>query len=367
MDYSSTLPLEDTLVSMDEFSNQGLHAPNALAHRSTTPLSQASQDSCHNNEAYEKGYLDVIVRQAEKASIHEDTMMPSYKMSSNPRGLALIIEIDEFVNDIHEKRIGSHVDVENLTKLFQQLHFNLDHKKNLSREELRQALQEFARRPEHIKADMMILVVLTHGLDGVIYASNGKIDTEDIYKEFNNTNCPNLKGKPKFFIVQACRGSETDKVWPQLQEEYTSFSKRKRTHRDTVPLPNGGGALNTARPTWEDMIIAYSTIPGYTSVRDHHSGTWFIQALVETFMNHAHERELIDLLRMTSDYLSKFSNHEGEKQTCNVELRHLYKRIYFMPGVKEMTPRMSPRTIRRSLSTPPQSPRARAAFEDDDL
>lgn len=116
------------------------------------------------------------------------------------------------------------------------------------------------------------------------------------------------------------------------------------------------GELNTARPTWEDMIIAYSTIPGFTSQRDHEKGTWFIQALVETFMNHAHDRELIDLLRMTSDYLSKFTNDHGEKQTCNVEMRHLYKRIYFLPGLKGIDRRrisdvrMSPQTLKRSLS-----------------
>ena len=39
-------------------------------------------------------------------------------------------------------------------------------------------------------------------------------------------------------------------------------------------------------------------------------------------------------LQMTSDYLSKFTNDDGEKQTCNVEMRHLYKRIYFKPGLK---------------------------------
>ena len=59
------------------------------------------------------------------------------------------------------------------------------------------------------------------------------------------------------------------------------------------------------------MCIAYSTIPGYTSQRDPDKGTWFIQALVEIFMNHSHEKELIDLLRMTSDYLSKFTNSYG--------------------------------------------------------
>ena len=62
-------------------------------------------------------------------------------------------------------------------------------------------------------------------------------------------------------------------------------------------------------------------------------GTWFIQSLVEVFMNNALDKELIDLLRMTSEQLSQLTNEKGEKQTCNIELRHLYKRIYFNPGL----------------------------------
>ena len=100
-------------------------------------------------------------------------------------------------------------------------------------------------------------------------------------------------------------------------------------------------------------------------------------------MTHAHDTELVclplltvcllrstlqniqvDLLRMTSERLSHFTNEQGEKQTCNVEMRsnkdvsvfyllfakhfyktkmslffyllpprHLYKRIYFNPGL----------------------------------
>ena len=61
------------------------------------------------------------------------------------------------------------------------------------------------------EADMMILVILSHGRDSAIFASDGgHIPTEEIYKKFNNENCPALMGKPKFFIIQACRGDETD-------------------------------------------------------------------------------------------------------------------------------------------------------------
>jgi uncharacterized protein with von Willebrand factor type A (vWA) domain len=90
----------------------------------------------------------------------------------------------------------------------------------------------------------------------------------------------------------------------------------------------------------------------------------FIQSLVEVFSNHAHDKELIDLLRMTSERLSQFTNELSEKQTCNVEMRHLYKRIYFNPGFFEKLeegPTTSPklrrsvtsaRALRRSTSNP---------------
>jgi hypothetical protein len=34
---------------------------------------------------------------------------PIYAMDTRPRGLALIIEIEQYENDVQERRIGSHV------------------------------------------------------------------------------------------------------------------------------------------------------------------------------------------------------------------------------------------------------------------
>ena len=106
-------------------------------------------------------------------------------------------------------------------------------------------------------------------------------------------------------------------------------SKKRRAAESLDGVAEGGaGDVARARPTWEDMVIAYSTIPGqwplestqqcnvthivlecpymlpisspgYASLRDHDKGTWFIQSLVEVFMVHAHDTELVDLLRMT--------------------------------------------------------------------
>ena len=50
-------------------------------------------------------------------------------------------------------------------------------------------------------------------------------------------------------------------------------------------------------------------------------------------MNHAYDLDLIDLLLITSEVLSRFGNEESDAQTCNIELRHIYKRIFFNPGL----------------------------------
>jgi len=247
-------------------------------------------------------------------------------------------------------RYGSHVDVENIKSLLQGLEFDVTVHKNLQLGAFFKEITEFCCNKMHQEADMAVVVILSHGKDGVVYAADGQsINMEYIYEFFNNRNCPLLRGKPKFFIVQACRGDRPDQgvdtsepsTAPPSPEKTLSQSKKRRAEGlDAIACTPDPSDIARARPTWEDMIIAYSTIPGYASLRDHDKGTWFVQSLVEVFMNHAHDTELVDLLRMTSERLSHFTNEMGEKQTCNIEMRHLYKRIYLNPGLGAPPSRM---------------------------
>ena len=71
----------------------------------------STDDSCHLEGVVEKGQLEVNVRKVNLARSNSAVKagMPCYLMTSNPRGLALIIEIDKYENDVQKPRIGSHV------------------------------------------------------------------------------------------------------------------------------------------------------------------------------------------------------------------------------------------------------------------
>lgn len=70
----------------------------------------------------------------------------------------------------------------------------------------------FSQLDDHKEAYEMILVVLGHRRGGsiakntIITTADGKrLDTDTIIDYFNELRCPFLAGKPKIFIVEACR------------------------------------------------------------------------------------------------------------------------------------------------------------------
>lgn len=127
-------------------------------------------------------------------------------MFVNPRGHVLLVNNEKFPEELSKYRHGSAMDENNLTMLFQQLYFKVTVRRNRTYREMVSDVMWFANLPEHQDMQMAILIVLTHGEDGYLMGSDGlRLPIEWVLLKFNNDQCPNLKGKPKFFIFQACR------------------------------------------------------------------------------------------------------------------------------------------------------------------
>jgi len=257
-----------------------------------------------------------------------------YPMQSKPRGYCLIIDNEVFDSPKYPTRTGSGVDANNLDILFEQLDFKVTLRKNLGYQFMRQEIANFSRKPELQKADMLIVCVLSHGVLGHMVSSDGReIETEWILRQFNNDGCPALKGKPKFFILQACRGDETDYgTFPErtLADGHEALDA-KRVDDLEFTAQVGGGMRGYKDPSWEDMLIAYATLPGYVANRDLYRGTWFVEALVQIFMDRACDMSLRDMLDMVSQRLRGYESERGTKQSFAYEVRHFYKKLFFNP------------------------------------
>jgi len=99
-------------------------------------------------------------------------------------------------------------DVENLEKLFESLNIKTEVLCDLGYVDLVKAAKKFCKDDELADASMSIFVLLMgHGDDNsVISAADGRaIKTEDLIDLFDDKSCPNLKGKPKWFIFQVMK------------------------------------------------------------------------------------------------------------------------------------------------------------------
>ncbi|PNF19850.1 Caspase-2 [Cryptotermes secundus] len=267
--------------------------------------------------------LKVVVK---KATMRKDICTPKglqvYPMSSKPRGYFFMINNVEFVNNIFDPRKGSLVDEENLHELFREFGYIVESHRNQGLEDMKRKIREFAQRREHSLYDSCVVAIMSHGnmgsskQDSVIIAANGQyLEIEWVLEQFTNENAPSLQARPKIFFFQTCRGDGQD-----FGVKLTSGRIKK------------DGSSSSVLRSMSDMLIGYSTLPGFSSNRDIHLGTWYIQAICEVFMEHACDTDVEDMLKLVDQKLATLTAEDGSLQTSSYENRG-FRKLYFNPGL----------------------------------
>ncbi len=167
---------------------------------------------------------------------------------------------------------GVNKDTANLIETFSSFGFDILSLKNLrgnqiveylSKKKLLAILREQNNQPTLSFKDYASVVVcfLGHGNQGVVIGvDNVKVSLNQItYDAFDDNRCPDLKGKPKVFIVLACQGAK-----PQQKIQ----SNSNETSALTPPLPTAAPTSNlkheeSNRPPVFDFIRLMATIEGY--------------------------------------------------------------------------------------------------------
>jgi hypothetical protein len=145
-----------------------------------------------------------------KVLINSRTIPP---LQGKEKGYMLVIVNETFKK--HVEREGARQDFQNIKEIGERLGFqilNKDNYMNLSKDETSEWLK-IASEADHSACERFMIVVSSHGNEEMtgkvkehaFYCADSKpYSTNSMIEMFNK--CDKLTGKPKIFIIQACRG-----------------------------------------------------------------------------------------------------------------------------------------------------------------
>ncbi|TKS68311.1 Caspase-6 [Collichthys lucidus] len=247
-----------------------------------------------------------------------------YKMDNKRRGLALIFNQERFDWRLQlDPRYGTNADRENLKKRLSELNFEVKSYDNQNQEKVLARIRE-AAESDHSDADCFLLVFLSHGENDHVYTCDGKISIQDITALFKGDKCKSLVGKPKIFILQACRGDKFDNPVTACAAE--------DSESETSEVVDAS-AIHTL-PAGADFIMCYSVAEGYFSFRNPVNGSWYVQDLCELIQKHGNSLEFTELLTLVNRKVSMRNSNcpdaIGKKQVpCFASM--LTMKLYFRP------------------------------------
>ncbi|XP_031708631.1 caspase-2 isoform X2 [Anarrhichthys ocellatus] len=241
----------------------------------------------------------------------------SYRMNSSPRGFALVISnvtFDPCAAPDLDPRKGGEVDDEVLRKVFTELDYLVTVHRDLTAQGMRTCIENFCRRPDHRTVDSCVVCLLSHGVEGGIYGTDGQLLQLDwVFESFDNAHCPLLQNKPKMFFIQACRGEEMDCGVEQIDGPVRTCSpscEQRDAGREGRGDANSRQRGDMGRPRIKlpqrsDMICGFASLKGTAAMRNTKRGSWFIQELNTTLRLHARDTHLADIMVQVNSHIKE--------------------------------------------------------------
>ena len=257
--------------------------------------------------------------------------------AARPRGITLIINNMSFAPDpehgTRSHRHGSEKDVCQVEELFIALGFEVQTRQNLSRLQLLDELDDVVCQ-DHSAYDCFVLWLMSHGRSGEVFGSDGNtVPIQTLNDMFSK--CETLRGKPKLFFIQACRGRGEDvgvKVSPD--SDISSLNQENRSYESTKVDP----VIQLRIPTHSDFLYAFSTVDEYVSYRNENEGSYYVRCFVKAFREHVAYDHILDILTVVNLEVSKIdtqrplSTNRCRTKICKQmpEVRHtLRKKVRF--------------------------------------
>ena len=180
---------------------------NAQFYNSNIP--STSSNTVDTSTTSNENFNDETLVVQDASEFHEESKH-IYAMKRKPRGFCMIIHNYNLPNeDVFPYRHGSEIDCKSLRFVFEQLGFIVIVHENLNSKEIKLNCSLLAENKELHNHDVLAVILLSHGDNGVIYGVDGEpVLIDELLEYFNADECRYLKLKPKMFFVSACRGGK---------------------------------------------------------------------------------------------------------------------------------------------------------------
>lgn len=133
---------------------------------------------------------------------------------------------------------------------------------------------------------------MSHGDIDKIHCYEEDYRLEELSSLFTDENCPSLIGKPRIFLVQACRHRSTDLL--SGEDDFIDATPDEKIVKTVIDPPNH-----------KDFIFVRSTMAGFYSFRHPLGGSWFIQDLCVELEENGTVYEFLHLLTRVSQRMAQ--------------------------------------------------------------
>ena len=218
---------------------------------------------------------------------------------------------------------GGMEDENNLKALFVALGFDVKNYQNLTGEEISDTVQSYSAR-QHTGA--FFLIILSHGTSinnrpAVIGIDSKAVVVDDLECFFHASNCNSLNGKPKIFLIDACRGSKKEKTFNPLSMSgiTTKESSISLKHQDSAPT----------RSDSLDFLIIYAATNGNVAFATN-KGSYLTQTFVKVTTKADETDSLRDIITKVRVKVQDLNAHQTVESTDRLTRKYLIKRYFFI-------------------------------------
>jgi hypothetical protein len=315
----------------------------------STPTDQGTSDStAQGNDVRDGGKMSTVAHAKATGDNKVDAARcqrasnrsTSYTMDPNKRrGKFIIINNKTFDKKTRAPvRHGTDVDAEKLEKVFGDLGFDVKRYNDVTADGMVK-LMETAAQGSHDGYNCFGVAVLTHGSDyDVLFGKDGITTVEKFCEPIKN--CETLRGKPKLFFFQACRG---EKLIPAVAvKDSVVIHGKMSADGDDEEVDDDDEDVNPPTvyriPREADFLYAYSTPARHFSWRNDLNGSWFIQSLCDQLDKHKRDLDLSRIMTRVNEQVAYDyeSNCKSDPALCGMKqipsiVSMLTKDLYFYP------------------------------------